>query len=154
LDGSGGADGRITANVGTRSKLLNYGGTLQLFYYDTGNNNLRHAWAGNQGWKFENLDGDNGSIARNNGDAGIDVTASYNPSTGKLLLVYKHGTGIKYAWSNNTGWHFAYLDGTPYSLTGQTFAAPASNPIILPYGQSLQVFYSNSGVLKHAWTTQ
>ncbi len=210
LDGAGGSDGRVTGNVGVKSKLLSYAGSLQLFYYDSSNNNLRHAWSsgsqgwkfenldgdngsiarnngdvglfssaidyagslqlfyydssnnnlrhawssGSQGWKFENLDGDNGSIARNNGDAGIDVNAAYNPSTSKLLLTYKHGTGIKYVWANNTGWHFAYLDGASYSLTGQNFATPASNPIILPYGQSLQVFYSNSGVLKHAWASQ
>ncbi len=127
------------------------GSSLQLFYYDASNGNLRHAWtSASQGWKFENLDGDNLSIARSTADSGIDVVTGFNPSNGKLMLFYKQDGALKYAWTSTTGWHFAYLDGVNFSLNGE-FSSSIADPDFLFIGGNLQLFYQDSGVLKHAW---
>jgi hypothetical protein len=46
LDGSGGSTpGQISANVGYNPIALQYDTTLQVFYYDATNGDLRHTWS-------------------------------------------------------------------------------------------------------------
>ena len=143
--------GSLDASLGERPTLIVYGSSLQLFYYDASNGNLRHAWtSASQGWKFENLDGDNFSIAHATANSGIDVTANFNPINGKLQLFYKQDGALKYAWTNTLGWHFAYLDGVSFSINEE----PSNNiadPDFSFVSGNLQLFYQDSGLLKHAW---
>ena len=142
---------RQSSNVGQFTSVTTNGSSLQLFYYDASNGNLRHAWtSASQGWKFENLDGDNFSIAHATANSGIDVTANFNPINGKLQLFYKQDGALKYAWTNTLGWHFAYLDGVSFSINEE----PSNNiadPDFSFVSGNLQLFYQDSGLLKHAW---
>lgn len=59
LDGTGGKNGRVKANVGgapmAAAKLDDQ---LSLFYWDSTNGNLRHAFWKGVNWQFETLDGE------------------------------------------------------------------------------------------------
>jgi hypothetical protein len=109
LDGDRGAISGKDADTGYSPTVVNYNGTLQLFYYDNTNNNLRHAWFGS-GWNFENLDGDRGSVA------GRDANLGYSPSVavynGSLQLFYYDSSAgtLRHAWLNPY-WKFENLDG-------------------------------------------
>ena len=74
LDGGSGSVSGYTASVGSDPTAVSYSGTLQVFYYDSSYGNLRHAWSNSIGWHFENLDGDPGSIGKDDADVG------YNPA--------------------------------------------------------------------------
>ena len=76
LDGDTGSIGHLNSNLGANPVTLNYGSTVQLFYYDVTNGNLRHAWSDSTGWHFETLDGDAGSISGYSSDVGAMPTAT------------------------------------------------------------------------------
>jgi hypothetical protein len=56
LDGDVGSVSGKTSDTGLYSTVTTFGDSLQLYYYDKSNGNLRHAWANATGWHFENLD--------------------------------------------------------------------------------------------------
>jgi hypothetical protein len=109
--------GHGNGNIGQTPRVANYLGTLQLFYYDQTNGNLRHAWSNSTGWHFENLDGDPGAVGRYNSDLGRwPVVMDYNSTL--QLFYYDQGQGnLRHAWSNSTGWHFENLDGDSGSVS-------------------------------------
>jgi hypothetical protein len=155
LDGSGGANGRYNANVGMTPAAVAYGTTLQLFYYDATNGNLRHAWTlDGTTWKFENLDGDIGSIGRLEANLGADPAVTTFGTTLQLFYYDASHGNLRHAWSNETGWHFENLDGDPGSI-GHMDSNLGSTPAVLPFGTSLQVMYYDiqNGNLRHAWAT-
>lgn len=151
LDGQGGGSGRNVAKTGQSPAITVFNNGLQVFYYDSSNSNLRHAWRDSNGWHFENLDGDTASVAIRPGDVGFDPTATaYGDSL--QLFYYDRGNGnLRHAWANSTGWHFENLDGDIGSI-GRHNADSGHNPVVLDYG-SLQLFYYDASHtnLRHAW---
>jgi hypothetical protein len=151
LDGSTSSVSRSESNSGMFIAGTQHLNGIQLFYYNGSSGNLRHAWTyPGQSWKFENLDGDAGSIGRAEGNSGIDTTIAIRPSDGRILLFYKHDDSLKYVYSSPQGWTFTYLDGTPYSISG--YSTPTgTDPTFSFYGSSYQLFYQENGKLIHSW---
>ncbi len=109
LDGDPNAVGRYSSDLGTGITTTTFGPSLQVYYYDRASGNLRHAWAGANGWNFENLDGDAGSVARFNGDVGSNAdTTTFNTS---LQLYYFNKTDgrLRHAWVGSGNWSFEDL---------------------------------------------
>ena len=106
-------------------------------------------------WRFENLDGDSGSIAGNNYNLGQTPT---EVQFGSDLYVFYYDTQngvLRYGWSDpSTGWHFAVLDGEGGS-SGRVNADVGLAPTITVYNSVLELFYydSTAGSLRHAWST-
>ena len=105
-------------------------------------------------WKFENLDGDSGSIAGNNFNLGQTPT---EVQFGGDLYVFYYDTQngvLRYGWSNETGWHFGVLDGEGGS-SGRVNANVGLAPTVTVYEGVLELFFydSTAGSLRHAWST-
>ena len=101
LDGSGGyIPGATSHNVGAHIAPLLYGGGLHLFFQDTSNGALRHAWYSG-GWHVEVLDG---SGAAYSGASNSSSTGLFTQATlfmGQLQLTYAdHGNGdrLEHTW--------------------------------------------------------
>ena len=152
LDGRGSFSGK-NAIVGTQSSVAQYGQSLQLFYYDASSGNLRHAWTtSSAGWRFEDLDGSSGSVARYNSDTGMDVATLVDPQKNKLIALYRANGMLKYAYSDVNGWKFAFLDGNSNTINFNSPPRPTGiNPTATMSGGSLQSFYQENGILRHAW---
>jgi len=152
LDGDVGSVARNTADVGLYSTVTTFGDSLQLYYYDKSNGNLRHAWANATGWHFENLDGDSGSIARNSADVGINPSITSFGDSLQLYYYDKSNGNLRHAWANATGWHFENLDGDVGSVARNT-ADVGLYSTVTTFGDSLQLYYydKSNGNLRHAW---
>ncbi len=153
IDGDYGSIGRYNSNLGQDPSVVSHSGSLQLFYYDVGNGNLRHAWVNpGQSWKFENLDGDYGSIGRNNSNVGsMGKALSFKNS---LYVFYRDSDSgiIRYAWADSAGWHFTPLEGSTYSVSGNR-SNTGFWPTVTGYGDSLQLYYfdNDQRSLRHAF---
>ena len=156
LDGAGGASFRGNANLGVNPAATIYNGTIQLYYYDVTNGNLRHAWySALKGWQFENLDGDPGSVGKSNANLGEDpVVTVYN---NHLQLYYYDVTNgnLRHAWTSSKGWNFENLDGDP----GSVFKHNTRNgltPEVIAIGSKLYVFYydQEEGILRAAYADE
>jgi len=64
LDGEGGTNGRIKADLGGGAALVDRWNWLHVWYHQFVAGNLRHAWWDGQQWSFETLDGDGGPNGR------------------------------------------------------------------------------------------
>lgn len=155
LDGAGGSNGRRNANIGQTPVAVEYNGTLQLFYRDATNTTLRHAWTSpTQGWRFEDLEGTNGSISGYNANVGHDPTATVWNNQLHLLHYDQSAGNLRHVRTGkNTGWKFENLDGDPGSICGLN-ADVGKNPAITAHGDSMHtLFYDKTnGNLRHAWT--
>lgn len=153
LDGDLGSVSGNNNNVGQDPTITIHDGSFQLFYYDITNGNLRHAWASAaQPWKFENLEGDLGSISGYNTNIGsMSRTLSFNNS---LYVFYRENSaGIaRYAWADSYGWHFANLEGIPYSVSGLT-SNTGFWPTIIGYDETLRLYYfdNDQRALRHVF---
>jgi hypothetical protein len=152
LDGDTGSTAKKDADVGQMSAAAELNGSLQLFYYDKSAGNLRHAWANDSGWHFENLDGDTGSTAKKDADVGqMSAAAELN---GSLQLFYydKSAGNLRHAWANDSGWHFENLEGDRGAISGYD-SNVGITPSVTVYGNSLQLLHYDrgNGVLRHAW---
>jgi hypothetical protein len=153
LDGDIGSIGRFNSILGQDPSTISHNGSLQLFYYDVSNGNLRHAWTSpGQAWKFENLDGDIGSIGRNNSNVGsMNEAFSFKDS---LYIFYRDNNSgvLRYAWADSAGWHFTLLEGSSYSISGNR-SNTGFWPTVTGYGDSLQLYYfdNDQRSLRHAF---
>ncbi len=151
LDGDYGSISHNNSDLGREPTVVAYGNNLQLFYYDVQRGNLRHAWASDAGWKFENLDGDYGSISRADSDTGQEPIALVNSNVLYVFYRNKSNGSISHTYSDTGGWHFASLEGTPgsvnFHLSNTGFSPTAAN-----FG-SVQLFYfdNTQRSLRHAW---
>jgi len=153
LDGSSSSGGRIMADVGEGLTALEYGGSLQVFYYDRTNGDLRHAWMTNGSWQFETLDGGgSGSISKYSGSAGMNPSAVVYHDSLQLYYYDKSNGNLRHAWANATGWHFENLDGDVGSVARNT-ADVGLYSTVTTFGDSLQLYYydKSNGNLRHAW---
>jgi hypothetical protein len=152
LDGAAGAAGTINSNMGGEVTATVYGDSLQLFYYDSSNGNLRHGWYSGSNWNFENLDGDSGSISRQSADVGINPTVTTYQGSLQLFYHDRTHTNLRHAWADSKGWHFENLDGDTGSIGGLTGEVGTSS-IVTTFQDSLQLFYYDRSHtnLRHAW---
>jgi surface antigen len=105
LDGDPGSIGHWNADVGRGSAVTTYGDSLQLFYYDASNGNLRHAWTGSAGWSFENLDGDPGSVGHRDSRLGTTQSATLYGDSLQLFYPDVDYQTYRHAWTSATsGW--------------------------------------------------
>ena len=85
LDGAGGANGRLNADVGTSISVQSYRGSLFVFFVDRTHTNVRRARLA-AGWTFSTIDGGGGAGGRIAGDVGYNTrTAVYD---GTLHVFY------------------------------------------------------------------
>lgn len=156
LDGSASAPGGYNVNLGLNPTATSYGNSMQLFYHDSTNGNLRHAWyTTSAGWKFENLDGDPGSVGRKNSNLGEMSDAVTIGSNSIQLYYYDSSNGnLRHAWTNSNGWNFENLDGDPGSIAGKN-SDLGKWPTLVTVNNQIQLYYydDSNGNLRHAWTT-
>lgn len=140
------------SNVGLDPTTVSQNDMLQVFYYDTSQNNLRHAWADGAGWHFENLDGDLHSICGRDGVVGKNPSAVEYQNTLQVFYYDQTGGDLRHAWSDSTGWHCETLEGDRHSLLGFDGDVGAM-PTAAVVGDSLQVFAEEPqwGTLRHYW---
>ncbi|MBI1857009.1 hypothetical protein HY003_01175 [Candidatus Saccharibacteria bacterium] len=153
IDGAGGANGQIDADVGGMSKAIVYNNQLYVMYHDFQNNSLRIASLSGGIWTAQTLDGTGGTNGRLSGNMGLDITAITNGDS--LHLFYSDATqgNLRHAWHDGSIWRFENLDGTPASIAskdgniGQGIKAEF-------IGNSIHAFYydGTAGNLRHAWT--
>jgi hypothetical protein len=149
LDGDSGSIAGRNANLGTTPVMTVYNGYLQVFYYDNTSGNLRHAWVNDQGWNFENLDGDSGSIGKRNADVGLTPTVTiYN---GNLQLFYYDATlgNLRHAWTDVRGWNFENFDGDDDGSLLRYNSDTGIRAVAKVYQSDLFVFYYD--VTKSLW---
>ena len=153
MDGNPGSIANYNGDVGNTSVITKMGGSLQLFYYDRGQGNLRHGRTDNTGWHFENLDGNVGSIANSVSDLGLNPVAMMYGDTLQLFY-YDRGHGnLRHAYANNTGWHFENLDGNRGSMANYDSDVGANISMTI-LNDALHVFYydKSQGNLRHGWS--
>lgn len=153
LDGDPGSIAHSDANLGITPTAMSYNNTLQLFYYDNQNGNLRHGWADNTGWHFENLDGDPGSIAGLDSNVGVNTSFTSFGSTLQLYYYDSSNARLRHGWADGSGWHFENLDGALPSV-GQNTANMGYYSTATVFNNTLELFYTDAsnGDLRHAWT--
>lgn len=154
LDGTPTSPGKYNANLGYEPFALIYGTSLQLFYYDSTNGNLRHAWKVGSTWYFENLDGDPGSIGRYNSNLG---RASFGIVFNNSLQLYYYDAqqgNLRHAWTDSRGWNFENLEGDAGSISGYNADIGMGGSATV-YNNSLQLYYYDTtrGNLRHTWTS-
>lgn len=153
LDGDWGSVGHLDGNVGQTPAATVIWGSLQLFYYDAGRGNLRHAWLNGGTWSFENLEGDVGSISHYDTNIGVDPTVTVHGNTLQIFYTDVTAGNLRHAWVDGAGWHFENLDGDLGSVGGLD-ADVGGNPTAVVYSGNLHVFYYNRthGNLRHMWS--
>jgi hypothetical protein len=111
LDGAGGPNGRVDANVGSYVAAARYGGALHVFYSNDGTGDLRHGWYDGAAWHFQTLDGGGGLGGRL--DAAVGSGISTTTFGGALYVSYVDRTHIdvRLARFNGSSWSFQTLDG-------------------------------------------
>jgi hypothetical protein len=112
LDGAGGTNGRVNAQIGADTASARFGGVRHVFYsgYVNGRYLLRHATLGAPA-VFETLDGAGGTSGRTTHSVGSDVSAAV--FGGLLHVFYRDDTGgnLRHAWFDGSTWRFQRLDG-------------------------------------------
>lgn len=152
FEGDAGSVSGYTGNVGLDPTLQVHNGTLQAFYYDAGQKNLRHAWADSKGWHFQNLDGDAGSVGGLSADLGKNPAAAVYNNTLQVFYYDESNGNLRHAWSDSSGWHFETMEGDPNALLGYDSNVGAM-PTVAVVGTTLQVFAYEPqwGALRHYW---
>ncbi|HSX27960.1 MAG TPA: CHAP domain-containing protein [Candidatus Saccharimonadales bacterium] len=149
LDGDVGALSRYTGDVGRTSCAVVFAGGLHVYAYDQSGGHLRHEWSDTNGWHFENLDGDRGSIGHQDGPVGAYSAVTMYGGTMQLFYYDQAHGALRHAWaSEEKGWQFESLEGSTSFRVG-------AMPSVTAIGDSIQVFYYDStfGNLRHAWTS-
>ncbi|MDX3695959.1 CHAP domain-containing protein [Streptomyces europaeiscabiei] len=154
LDGDPGSIGGHNSDLGQTPAAVVHNGTLQLFYYDAGNTNLRHAWLNSNGWFFENLEGDSGSVSHYVANLGME--ASVTVYDNQLHVFYYDATAgnLRHARVSASGWVFENLDGDPGSVGGVD-GNMGNNPVSVVHNNQMHVFYYSQthGTYRHMWTS-
>ena len=130
------------------------GSSLQVFYYDAGRGNLRHAWLSGNVWRGETLEGDAGSVSGYSANIGLEPTAVVYDNTMHVYYYDVSKGNLRHARTSMTsGWRFENLDGDPGSIAGLD-ANVGHNPTAFVYRGDMHVIYSDTttGKLRHMWT--
>jgi hypothetical protein len=153
LDGDAGSISGYTASVDHNPTAVVFGETLQVFYYNETDGDLRHAWeAPIVGWQFENLEGETGTVSSNHTNVGLMPYATV--LNGSLQLFYYQLTGgnLRHAWTTETGWKFENLDGEGGEPAGRVNDDTGYDPVAIADEGHIQLFYTDvsNGNLRHA----
>ncbi len=155
MDGASGTYGNVNGDVGLNPEALAFGSSLQLFYYDATNGNLRHGWSDSGGWHFENLEGDVGSVSGYNSNTGLTPTATVLGSSLQLFTYEANSAGgnLRHAWADSGGWHFENLDGAGGEPAGRITANLGEDVRAITYGGKVHLFYYDAtyGNFRHSW---
>lgn len=154
FDGDAGSILQNTADTGYDPTVTVYNNTLQLFYYDATNGNLRHVYE-NSGWHQETLDGHTSDTAgRRNTTLGLNPSVAVHGNTLQVVYYDQTNEDLRHAWLDSNGWHFENLDGDTGSIAKRSGAVGAT-PYITSDGTTLHVFahdVTNSD-LRHYWAS-
>lgn len=154
IDGDAEVGGKYTHDSGRGISMVQYGTSLQLFYYDATWNNLRHAWSDDGAtWKYENIDGDYGSVAKREANLGQSPYVSTFGKTLQLFYYDASSGNLRHGWSDHLGWHFENLDGENDSVSRKNLNV-GLYPYFIDLNGSLQLYYYNESesALRHAWS--
>jgi hypothetical protein len=155
LDGGPGAISTLNADLGTDPTTAVFNGILHVFYRDTTNGNLRHAWDHpTTGWRFENLEGSPSSVSQYDSDVGQMPTATVLGSTLQVYYYEPNGGNLRHAFSDATGWHFENLDGAGGNPSTRYNANVGWDPAAVAYQGHVQLIYYDvtNNNLRHAWS--
>lgn len=145
LDGAGGTDGRVSADVGANPTAVLSLGQLHVFYRNNTDGSLRHAFWDGARWRFEVIDGGN--------TGGTPSAIDYG---GVPHVWYQDlGTGrLRHAWWTGAGWAAETLDGAGGS-PDRISANVGRDARAIVYGGVPHVFYADAthGVMRHGWWT-
>ena len=153
LDGSGGVNGRVNADVGTDLSVVNFGAGPHVFYYDVTAKSLRHAaWLGST-WAFETLDG-SGAGSRDGrvaDDVGQYVSLVLWGAGPHLFYYDDTATTLRHAAWTGTAWSFETVDGLGGS-NGRVNESVGSDTTATVYQGTPHVWYYDvdKGDLRHA----
>lgn len=146
LDGAGGPDGRVTANVGGDPTVVFSLGQLHVFYRDATGGSLRHAFWDGSRWRFETID--NGPNTGGTPDAieygGVPHVWYHDVASGRL----------RHAWWTGSFWAIETLDGAG-GPDGRIAANVGRDVRAVMYGGVPHVFYADSThhIMRHGWWT-
>src|SRR5262249_27189877 len=98
IDGNTTNGGRINGEVGRSPASFVYNGQLNVFYYDVGNGDLRHAWLVGKRWNYETLDGNTTSGGRLNSDLGRGPTVDVFNNQLHVFYYDWGNTDLRHAW--------------------------------------------------------
>jgi hypothetical protein len=158
LDGAAGslALRHVVADVGETPTVNTYGTSVQVYFHDVTNGDLRHVWWDGAHWSSETLDGNvNDAAGRKNANVGTDATVTlYNGGP----QVWYHDTtngDLRHAWWNGRQWSFETLDGDVDASSGRVSSDLGDGPSVVLFGGTPHVWYhdSSAGALRHAWWT-
>lgn len=161
LDGQGGPDGRVNAQVGLSvCAAVDPNDVLHVFYYDQTNTNLRHASSGDgQTWQFETLDGSGDPNPVDPPEGRTRANVGVWPTTAvfdNALHVFYHDEtfgNVRWARFKNGSWSFQKLDGGggPFGRTKHIVGNGVMATAVLP--DQLSLFYHDSTArnVRHAW---
>ena len=157
LDGAGGINGRINADVGKMPATAIYNNQLHVFYFDVSNGDLRHGVSDINGgnWTFETLDGDSQTGGRTTAKVGVNPAVAVYGNTLQVFHYDDTAGNLRHTWfTPGTGWSNENLDGDPGSV-GRANANLGEDPEVVIYNNEIQLYYYDItyGNLRHAWTT-
>ena len=130
--------------------MVLYNGRPHVFYYDSTDDTLRHAYYNGVAWAFEILDGNggpNGRVVSNVGEYGATILYNGRPH------VFYHAdalNSLRHAYYNGTTWAFETLDGVNGRINATV--GVEQRRTILYNGRPHAFYYdANNGNLRHAY---
>ncbi len=157
LDGAGGSNGRVNADVGGECiSATTWNGALHVIYrQDTPANSrhvMRHARYANGVWSFETIDGLGGDHGRTSNRVGGCPSAAGFTSWLFISFYDYDAQALRLGWNNEASWDFTTLDGT--SAAGQLSGDVGYWSAMVSTGSTLRIFYSdatNQDLREAAW---
>jgi hypothetical protein len=138
LDGAGGGDGRVTANVGLRVSAAPYGQVLHVVYANTSSADVRLASLDGTSWSFETLDGAGGADGRILGNVGWHTAMATYGSTLHAFYFWQDPTcdpdchlfgTIREASFDGDAWTFTTVDDINCCFADQSLAVAIRSPM-------------------------
>ena len=155
LDGATvGPNGRVNATVGEDNAVSVWNGTPHVFYRDSTNADLRHAWWTGAAWFFETLDGAGGTNGRVTNATGADTAVTVWNNEPHVWYQQIDTRDLRHAWWNGTAWFFETLDGAG-GTNGRIDGVLGYDSAVTVWNATPHVFYGalSSGDLRHGWWT-
>jgi hypothetical protein len=158
LDGEGGPNGRVNANLGGGAALVDRWNWLHVWYHQFYEGNLRHAWWDRQRWSFETLDGEGGPNGRIAAYVGLSISAVRNANDARIDVFHRDqdNGNLRHAsvWNGLPGqpWSFETVDGTDGGHHGRINADVGlhSAAFVHALGRTHVLYYDQTnGNLRH-----
>ncbi len=152
LDGNGGPNGRTTNDAGSYSASMLYNGRPHIFYWESDDRTLRHAYYSGVAWAFETLDGNGGANGRTTNGVGLQPSVILYNGRPHVFYADQTDNALRHAWFGGSAWAFETLDGNG-GANGRTAHNVGRYPSVVPYNGRPHVFYydQSDDSLRHAW---